>query len=326
MQDRLQPQLAIIRRQQRLGPVLKPMTSYTKEEKVRLALVASFFVIHVPLAFLMAVDQRIATLHAVVTIAVAVWLAVFSKTLERVAYAGAYITGAEVLWRMTYAESFWETGKYAVAMIFLIAMLRNWRGRSVILPILYFLLLLPSVLLTVQSREFSEIRSFLSSDMSGPFALMVASCFFSQFSLSKESLLRMFLALMGPIIGVASVALIWIRNVESLVFTNDSNVFASGGFGPNQVSAILGLGALAGFLVLLDRGVSIKLKLLCGASYAVSCGSECADLFARWLIQCAWGYRPGLFILAKGLTYSSPVYSSHYSYLGIVLFSHFTAP
>jgi hypothetical protein len=266
MQYQLQREAAIIgvRRRERLTPVVRTASSIIKEEKVRLTLVLVFFAAHVPLAILMSVNRYIATLHAFATIAGALWLAVSSEKIERVAYAVAYITGVEVLWRMTGAQFFWEIGKYGVAAVFIVAMIRHRRVKPSILPVLYFVLLLPSALLTFLSLPLGESRHLLSDNMSGPLALMVAGCFFSQLSLSRENLLRLFLVLMGPIIGVAAVAFFGIATTEEIVFGGESSHAASGGFGPNQVSSILGLGALAGFLILLDKDADLKLKILCG--------------------------------------------------------------
>ncbi len=59
-------------------------------------------------------------------------------------------------------------------------------------------------------------------------------------------------------------AALGITTVENIVFTNESNFDASGGFGPNQVSSILGAGALVGFLLIFERDVPLKLKVLFG--------------------------------------------------------------
>jgi hypothetical protein len=267
MQYQLQREAAIIgaRRRERLTPVLSTPSSYIREEKVKLTLVLAFFAAHVPLAILMSANGYIATLHAFATIAVALWLAVASEKIERVAYAAAYITGAEVLWRMTHAGSFWEIGKYGVAAVFIVAMMRNRRAKPSVLPVLYFVLLLPSALITFLSLPLSQSRHLLSDSMSGPLAMMVAGCFFSQLSLTPEKLLRLFIALIGPIIGVAAVALFGIATTEEIVFGGESSHAASGGFGPNQVSSVLGLGTLTCFLILPEKDVDLKLKILCGA-------------------------------------------------------------
>jgi hypothetical protein len=266
MQYKLPRQAAIIgaRRRERLTAVERAVSFCREEDKIRFGLVLTFFVAHVPLAILMSTSSRLATLHTFVTIIGALWLSMSSKKLEWVAYAAAYITGAEVLWRMTGAQSFWETGKYGVAAIFIVAMVRHWRVKPSIFPVLYFLLLLPSTFLTFHNLPLDESRRELSFNLSGPFALMVAGAFFSQLSLSRENLLRIFIALIGPIIGVAAIAFFGIATAEEIVFTAESSHAASGGFGPNQVSSILGLGALASFLILLDKDVGLRLKILCG--------------------------------------------------------------
>lgn len=258
---RLEPIIGL-RRRQRLAPFAR--ARFVKADKMSLVVVLAFFAAHVPLALLMSTNVWLATVHAFVTIAGSLWFAASSKKITGVGYAAAYIMGAEVLWRMTGAYTFWEIGKYGVAAVFIVAMIRHWRVKPSIFPILYFALLLPSAFLTLRILPLDESRRQLSFNLSGPFALMVAGCFFSQLSLSREDLLRIFISLIGPIIGVAAVAFFGIATAEELVFTAESSHAASGGFGPNQVSSILGLGALAGFLILLDKDVNLRLKILCG--------------------------------------------------------------
>ncbi len=250
------------RRRLRLAPPGRTVTSRFTEKSDRPILVAAFFVAHFLLAILIGRNSNLTTVHALLTLGGALWFVFLSDKIERVAYAAAYITGAEVLWRMTDARLPWEIGKYAVAAIFISAMLRYRRKMPPLLPVLYFALLLPSVFLTFQNSSLSEARSLLSSNLSGPFCLMVAVCFFSQLSLTRRDLLRMFLLLIGPVIGIATLAALGVSSQDNIVFTNESNFDASGGFGPNQVSSILGAGALAAFLVLLDRDTHVKVRVL----------------------------------------------------------------
>lgn len=266
MQYQLQQRSRVIgaRRRERLVPVVETVRSYVDESSVRLGMVLAFFLAHIPVAVLMGRDVRLATLHTLATIMVALWLAVYSKRLLWVACAGAYIAGSEVLWRMAGVHFFWETGKYAVVAVFGIAMVRHWRVRPSVHLVLYFALLLPSAFLTFLNLPFDESRKELSFNLSGPFALMVAGCFFSQLSLSREDLVRIVMALIGPILAVATVAFLGLATADEILFTAESNRAASGGFGPNQVSAVLGLGALASFLMLLDNSVDLRLKIICG--------------------------------------------------------------
>jgi hypothetical protein len=68
--------------------------------------------------------------------------------------------------------------------------------------------------------------------------------------------------MLGPIVGIGSIALFATFSSSYLVFTGSSNFATSGGFGPNQVSSALGLGALLAFLCLLNARGSVALKVL----------------------------------------------------------------
>jgi O-antigen ligase len=215
-----------------------------------------FFGAHVLLALLMDRYRIVGSLHALATLMVGLWFAVWSRrSIEQVAYIGAYITGSEVLWRMSEAAVFWEMGKYATTAIFLAAILRsrNWKAPS--LPFIYFLLLLPSVALTLMKEDLSDARLMISGNMSGPLSLMISAWFFSRLTLSIAQLRRLFLVAIGPTIGVAAIAASSTITTSDIAFGNESNFITSGGFGPNQVSAALGLGALLALLYLLtDKG------------------------------------------------------------------------
>jgi O-antigen ligase len=225
-------------------------------------LVFAFFAAHVPLALLIREYPMIGFVHALVTLAFALWWTAFRTRPELVGYAGAYITGAEVLWRMTGTPIFWEFGKYAAVAIFLVSIVVRRRLKAPVLPLLYFALLLPSIVLVAGSMSFETARQQLSFNLSGPLALMVSAWFFSGIELSRHKILKLFSALIGPVVGVASLALFSTLTAQELHFTTRSNFITSAGFGPNQVSAILGLGALMAYLYVLDRRVSFSIRVL----------------------------------------------------------------
>jgi O-antigen ligase len=215
-----------------------------------------FFAAHIPLALLMDRYSTIGSLHAMATLMVGLWCAAIGRRpMERVAYIGAYFTGAEVLWRMSEAAVFWEMGKYATITVFLVAILRSRSWKAPGLPLLYFLLLLPSVAVTLMKEDLSDARFIISGNMSGPLSLMMSAWFFSRVKLSRQQFRRLLLVLIGPTIGVAAIAASSTITASNINFGNESNFVTSGGFGPNQVSAALGLGALLALLyVLTDKG------------------------------------------------------------------------
>src|SRR6185295_7296222 len=116
-------------------------------------------------------SPAISTVHAIITLVVGLVWTVFGKRIERVFYITAYLTGAEVLWRATNAQVFWEYGKYSTIVILLLATLKYKRGHSLDWkPILYFILLTPAMfLIPVFDRQ------VISFNLSGPLLLTVSA-------------------------------------------------------------------------------------------------------------------------------------------------------
>jgi O-antigen ligase len=225
--------------------------------------VATFFAAHALLGLMIYRYKSLATLHAFVTLALGLrWALAGRKQLHRVAYVGAYIVGAEVLWRMSNAVVFYEIGKYGVAAIFIVSLLRNRQLKGPALPLVYFLLLLPSAALTISENDWTDARMMLSFNLAGPLALMVSTWFFSHIKLSQEQLQSLFLTLVCPLISVASVTLFGTISNSDIRFTGESNLATSGGFGPNQVSASLGLGVFVALFCILRFKISSGLKIL----------------------------------------------------------------
>ncbi len=247
-----------------------------------------FVAAHVPLAVLIDSNKpNLATAHAVVTLACGLWLAL-SGELEHVALVIGYIAGAEVLWRMTGAQVNWEFGKYAAAGIMILALVRRGRLRPPLLPILYFALLLPSTWLTLSNHDFRAARDQISFNLSGPFALMVAAWFFSKIQLSQDQVRTVFVAVIAPIVGVATLAALGAFGSSDIAFSDSSNLISSGGFGPNQVSAVLGFGALLALFICVQTGTLAPVRVVM-ASVIVGLGAQSALTFSRGGLYMAAG-------------------------------------
>jgi hypothetical protein len=215
--------------------------------------------VHVPLGLAMQWVPTVATAHAALTVTVATFLAL-SGPVHRVVYAAAYIAGSEVLWRMSRAAIFYESGKYAIILIFAIALLRLRPVRSRALPVLYFLLLLPSIAIAPYDLLSDEARQQISFNLSGPAALAMSVFFLSQIRLNRREWLNTVVALAGPLVAIVTVAVYNAIVAPSLTFTLESNSVTSGGFGPNQVSTALGLGAVLAFFAAVEPERSIVFR------------------------------------------------------------------
>ena len=256
-----------------------------------------FLAAHLPLSLLVYRSPALGVLHALVVLAFALRAAVGPpERLPQVVWAAAYIVGAEVLWRMSQTPIFWESGKYAISLVFLVAIVRHgfWRVPPGVL--LYFVVLLPSCLLAITGNDWAEARNNLSFNMSGPFALLMCAWFLSQVRLTASEFGRTLLSLLAPLLGVAVVTLFGTVTTEDLVFTRGSNFATSGGFGPNQVSSVLGLGGLLIVLCLLAGKANKWLK---------------ASLFALlllFIVQSAMTFSRGGLYNAGGALLAASVY------------------
>jgi len=234
---------------------------------------------HAVLGVLVHAVPTLGVVHASLCLIVGLVVAAV-RPLRETAYAVAYITGAEVLWRMTKTDVFWEFGKYAVSAILLVALFRVRARRNRTLAIGYFALLLPSSVITLSALGFETARKFLSFNLSGPLALMLCVLFFSNVRLSSRELRGVFVALIIPVVSI------WILSYRStataldLEFTNASNAVTSGGFSATQVSPILGLGLLFSALLLLERGVPWRIRVPLIIS-ALLFGAQAALTFSR---------------------------------------------
>lgn len=223
-----------------------------------------FFLAHIPLALLADINRALATGYALAVLGLGLLWALSKRTPQRFAYLAAYIAGAEAVWRMTNAQVFWEFGKYATALVMAVGIFAIPRERSkfILLPIVYFLLLIPSTVLTFSSLSLNQARQAVSFNLSGPFALMLCVVFFYGTKFDRTALANLVIAFCAPVTGMAGIIFDTIRRLGfSVIFTDASNFTTSGGFGPNQVSATLGLAALFLFIFLLYTKKHALLKV-----------------------------------------------------------------
>ena len=201
------------------------------------------FALHVPLGVLMYWFSALAILHPLTVIGLGMyWAMQKQEPIAKVAYVAAYMIGVEVLWRMAEAPVFWEFGKYGSALIMIAALVRRGVARVPSLPFFYLVLLIPACYVTFALNSWTDFRDRISFNMSGPICLFVCCWFFSQVHLTEAQLKKLILFIAIPLLSVAIATLFFTMTASDLQFNTESNPMTSGGFGPNQVSSMLGLG------------------------------------------------------------------------------------
>lgn len=237
--------------------------------------------LHVPLGIIIYNLPTLGLVHQLLLFGYGFYCAINRRfQLERVALIVAYIVGAEILWRMAGVSLLWELGKLVSSFILAVALYRRHLKNIPLLPIVYFVVLLPACVLTLFAEPMEIARNMLSSIMSGPLFLMVSSIFFANLRIPSFGIRRIMTAIILPLISVGFVTLFYTVTLEDIQFNGESNFATSGGFGPNQVSAMLGCAAFAALLLLMIFQNTTKEKL-CLAVVALFMTAQSVMTFSR---------------------------------------------
>ncbi|HJR99387.1 MAG TPA: O-antigen ligase family protein [Flavobacterium sp.] len=190
---------------------------------------------------------------------------------NEVLYVSAYLVGAEVFIRMSGGNLNYEYVKTVVALLMLLGFVLSGFSKSSIVYWLYFLLLIPSVLVTMSNQEIDvEIRKAITFNISGPVCLGLCAlyCYKRQLTFSQ---LQNIVVLFGlPVVATLVYLLLYNPSVRDVVTGTQSNFATSGGFGPNQVATILGLGMFVFFCQLVFMSKSKMIVALNGFLFVLT--------------------------------------------------------
>ncbi len=185
-----------------------------------------------------------------------------SKTYH-VLTACAYFVGAEVLFRMTKGSISYEAGKYLVIFFVMLGMFYKGISGSGFPYFLYLMLLVPSIFVASTTLSFdANFRTNIAFVLSGPVCLGVAALFCYGKRVSVEQINRILLCMLLPIISHTIYILFYNPSVKDVLSGTGSNRSASGGWGANQVSTILGLGMFILVVRLFTKSPNLGHKIL----------------------------------------------------------------
>ena len=157
--------------------------------------------------------------------------------------AAAYIAGGEVFFRQTGALFFYETGKYAVIIFLLIGMFFKGASSKTIPYWLYLLILFPGVVVASFTVSYdAEFRKLIAFNLAGPVCLGVSALYCYYKKIKKEDFQRVLLMLLMPLIAQMVYLYFYTPSMDEVRISLSGNYAATGGFGPNQISTVFGLG------------------------------------------------------------------------------------
>jgi hypothetical protein len=184
---------------------------------------------------------------------------------NEVLLVAAYMVGVEVFLRMTGGNLNNEYIKWGVIFFILIGMVYSSFSINAFVYGLFLLLLIPGILVTATSGDFSaDIKKALVFNLSGPFCLGLCAIYTFNRKIAFPELQNIVLAMGLPILTTTAYLFLYNPSVQSVVTGTQSNFETSGGFGPNQVSTVLGLGMFIFFTQLILFSKSKKMLILNG--------------------------------------------------------------
>lgn len=184
------------------------------------------------------------------------------KTYE-VLKACAYFVGAEVFFRATKGGISYETGKYMVIVFIVMGMFYRGLSGKGYPYFIYLMLLIPSIFVASTTLSFdANFRTNIAFVLSGPICLGLAALFCYNKKISHAQLSQILLLMVLPIIAHTAYIYLYTPSLREVLTSTASNRAAAGGWGANQVAAILGLGMFIMAIRLFTKSPSMALKLL----------------------------------------------------------------
>jgi len=216
---------------------------------------------HVFIGILVFIFPFISKLYTVAIFVYGVYYIIRNKNKNNEALVvSAYVVGIEVLLRMTDGMIFNEFGKYSILIFMFLGMVYSSFSKYAIGYWFFLFLLLPGVVLGALTLDFdTNIRKAIAFNISGPVCLAISAIYCYQRKITFDRLLGIVTAFSLPLVSVILYLFLYTPNVRDVITGTSSNFETSGGFGPNQMSTILGLGV---FLFLVQFLFNSKNKVL----------------------------------------------------------------
>ncbi|WP_299226396.1 O-antigen ligase [uncultured Psychroserpens sp.] len=186
-----------------------------------------------------------------------------NKKIEKVLQACAYFVGAEVLLRMTRGAISYEASKYLVIVFVSIGMFYKGLSGKGYPYFLYMMFLVPSIFVASTTLSFdANFRTNIAFVLSGPICLGMAALFCYDKKVTINQLSEVLLYVFLPIISLTTYLFLYTPSVGDVLSNTASNRATSGGFGPNQVATVLGLGMFIATVRFFNKSPNLGLKIL----------------------------------------------------------------
>ncbi|WBL23202.1 O-antigen ligase family protein [Zunongwangia sp. HRR-M8] len=173
--------------------------------------------------------------------------------------AAAYVAGSEVYFRMTAGMIFYETGKYMVVVYILIGMFFKGTSSKTVPYWFFILMMVPGILVSAINISYgAEFRKLVAFNLSGPVCLGVVAIYCYYKKIKKADFEKVILMLLLPLISNMLYLYLYTPSLKESLINVSANYSATGGYGPNQISTIFGMG----FFLISTRLFLVRDKLI----------------------------------------------------------------
>lgn len=173
--------------------------------------------------------------------------------------AAAYVAGGEVYFRMTDGIIFYETGKYMVIVFLLLGMFFKGTSSKTVPYWLFILMMVPGILVSAINISYDdEFRKLVAFNLSGPVCLGIVAVYCYYKKIKKSDFEKVILMLLLPLISNMFYLYLYTPSLKESLINVSANYAATGGYGPNQISTIFGMG----FFLICTRLFLVKDKLI----------------------------------------------------------------
>ena len=233
-----------------------------REEVVYLYLLA----LHAFLGFVLFLFPFFSKVYGIAILVFGIYFIIQSKNKQNEALLmAAYAVSAEIVLRMTGGTFVNEYGKYLVMLFLFLGMLFSGFSRNALVYWLFLFFLVPSVVLSTVTLDITtDVKKAIVFNISGPVCLGISAIYCYKRELTFQRLLGIITAFSLPLLCLVTYLYFYTPNIQDVVTGTQSNFETSGGFGPNQVSTILGLGIFIFFVQLMLNSSNGILQIING--------------------------------------------------------------
>lgn len=218
----------------------------------------SLVLIHIGIGLIVYLFPFLSKIYSFLILAVGLIYVIKNKNKNNeVLFVAAYLVGSEVFLRMTHGNPFHELTKYSVIIFMVMGMIYSGISKGATSFWIYLFFLIPGVFVATETLNFhTDIRKAIMFNLSGPLCLGFSAIYCHRRRFTIEELNNLLLFLLLPIVSTLTYIFLYTPSIKEVVTDTQSNHETSGGFGPNQVATIIGLGVFILFtrIVLQSKG------------------------------------------------------------------------